>query len=594
MADKIEVTVTPTSLVTTAGGMIEANVKLHNLGQSVDQFTISINGLNANWYALPVSSVALFPNDTDNLLINFSPPKTPETEAGSFPFQINVAYQDNPDEKTTVEMTMEIKALIEPKLSISPQSATGRRGVYQVSVNNPGDNEVSVNLEASDTQGALACELQPRFLTIPGKGTGQARLEVNLGWMSFFRGPKEFDFQVLAIPVDAQEGKGIDGKLIRIPWYKLIRFPRTQLPRIRLPWLERPPVIDAFKVTTDDRIEFKLSWSVKRSKVVKLNGEDVERTDEKRVSPTASASYVLEASNKYGSLSKTVDIQPRTVPEAESSERIRASLSSASLKLQAGVIPETITIELQNLGDAVDKFRVEIEGIDNDWYSRSASSIALMPQAAGQVQITFQVPKKRGVKARAYPFAVIVHSQNNPNDASIVVGEIEVLPLVEYKLKVSPYRVSCRRKGKFRVSIANTGMSEARIYLEATDLDEGLLFKFKNEGPVLAPWETIEIPLTAKPKRGSTIGERKRYDITITAKTTDELPQTANCELNHQPLMASWNPIWRLIKTIIVLGIIGVGGYYLLKLGGGWGVLSKSPQTWVDTLIRTIEGWFFR
>jgi hypothetical protein len=483
-------------------------------------------------------------------------------------------------------------------------------------VNNPGDSEAHLHFEASDAQGILRYFLQPEDLTIPGKGRAQSTLEVSLGWMAFFGGEKEFDFQVLAILPEAEEGKTVNGQLVRVPWYRVltrIRSLRVQnidgqlarlswyrtirqirLPHIRLPWLEKPPVINTFRATSDDRIEFKLSWSVKRSKVVKLNDEVVNRQGERVLLPTAVTSYSLTASNKYGTSSKTVEIQPRLVPKAQASALIRASLSATELRLQAGSMPEIVTVQLQNLAEIVDKFLVEVDGIDDTWYSRSASSIALMPQATEQVQITFQPPKKRGVKARIYPFAVTVRSQSNPEEATIITGQIEVLPLVEYKLKVAPYRVTTKRKGKFRVNLANTGMSEAKLYLDATDLDEGLNFKFKNQEPVVGAWETIEVPMIAKPKRGSTVGERKRYDISITATTEDGNSQTVNCEMHHQPFMSSWRPIWRIIRVLVILGIIGVAIYYILRLGGGWHTLLSSPKTWVDQLVRTVEGWFFR
>ena len=164
----------------------------------------------------------------------------------------------------------------------------------------------------------------------------------------------------------------------------------------------------------------------------------------------------------------------------------------------------------------------------------------------------------------------------------------------KYKLKVALYRVSTKSKGKFRVNLANTGMSDAKLYLDATDLDEGLNFKFKNQEPVVAAWETLEVPMVAKPKRGSTIGERKRYDISITAATEDGNSQSVNCEMHHQPFMSSWRPVWRIAKVLIILGIVGVAIYYILRLGGGWHVLYDSPQTWWDQVVRSFQGWFSR
>ncbi len=611
MSDKIQVTATPESLVATPGDSVETSATLHNLGQSIDQFTLSIEGLDDSWYNLPVSSVALFPNDKDNLKIILTPPKTAETKAGSYPFRVKVTSQADPNESAAVDLKIEIQALPELEISLTPPSITGRRGVYQITINNPSDGEAHLHLEASDPQGTLRFDLEPEDLVVPGKGKAQSNLEVSLAWMAFFGGDKEFDFQVVATFPGAEEGNTIEGKLVRVPWWRIFSRVRVQsidgrlarqpwyrairqirLPRI--PWLEKPPVINTFRATSDDRIEFKLGWAVKRAKVVKLNDEVVDRQGSRVLLPTADTSYSLTATNKYGSSTKTIEVQPRVVPKAQTSEMIRASLSTTDLKIQAGGVPETVILQLQNLAEIVDKFTVEIEGLDEAWYNRSASSIALMPQATEQVQITFQPPKKKGVKARVYQFGVTVRSQSNTEQATIINGQIEVLPLIEYKLKVAPYRVSARSKGKFRVNLANTGMSDAKLYLDATDLDEGLNFKFKNQEPVVAAWETLEVPMVAKPKRGSTIGERKRYDISITATTEDGNSQSVNCEMHHHPLMASWRPIWRIVKALIILGIIGVAIYYILRLGGGWRVLYDSPQTWWDQVVRTFQGWFSR
>jgi hypothetical protein len=216
-----------------------------------------------------------------------------------------------------------------------------------------------------------------------------------------------------------------------------------------------------------------------------------------------------------------------------------------------------------------------------------------MPQATDQVQISFQPPKRKGVKAREYPFAVTVRSQSTPEEAASVVGQLEVLPLVEFKPGVRPYRVSCHRKGTFRINLANTGVSDINFALEATDMDEGLRFRFKNESPVVPAWNTVEVPMIARPKRGSMVGEKKRYDITVTA-TAEGAAQSVNCELYHNPFIGSWKSILRVVRVIIFIAIIAVVVYFVLQWGGGWKVLTSSPQTWVGNLVRTVEGWFFR
>jgi uncharacterized membrane protein len=192
MPNTIEVTVTPKSLVTKADETVEASVGLHNRGQSIDQLNVSIEGLDSSWYTLPVSSVALFPNDKDELKIILSPPKTAKIKAGTYPFRIKVGSQASPEETTVVDMVIAVQTMPELDMNISPQSITGRRGVYKIAVNNPGDNEVQLNLQANDTNGALQYHLQPQNLKIPAKSHSQVTLEVSLEWLSFFGGNKVF------------------------------------------------------------------------------------------------------------------------------------------------------------------------------------------------------------------------------------------------------------------------------------------------------------------------------------------------------------------------------------------------------------------
>lgn len=597
MSNNIQATAVPSSLVAKAGDSVEANLTLHNSGQTIDQLTISVEGIDASWYTLPVSSVALFPNDEDNLKIVLEPPKADNVSAGSYPFRIKVNSQADPGETALVEMSIEIQTVPELEVSISPQSIKGRRGVYKIEVNNPRDTQLS--LQASDTHGALRYRLQPEYENIPAKGLKKATLEVSLGWLSFFGGDRNFSFQVLATTSEDDEVKSVDAQLSRAAWYRMIqqiRLPRIQLPRILTSQFQKPPEIITFTAKSDDRIEFKLSWSTKRSKEVKLNTAVVEQQGDRVVSPSSPTSYVLTVSNKYGSIQRTLEVEPRLISEAKSSERIRVSLSPSELTCQAGGIPEITTVQLQNLGETVDKFTVEIEGLDETWYSRSASSMALMPQAVEQVQISFNPPKKKGVKEKAYPFAVKVRSQNDPHETAIVTGQVQVLSLVEYKLKVAPYRVTCRRKGTFRVGLSNTGTSDARISLGATDLDEGLKFKFKKNELVLSAWDTIELPVKAKPKKGGLVGERKRYDITIDANEASGNSQTVNCELHHNPFVGSWKTVFRAVRTIIFIGIIATLIGFLIHWGGGFGLLRSSPGTWwnqlVDFIVDTFGGLF--
>jgi len=589
MADSIKVSVASNSYSVTPGSNTQVTVTVQNTGQTVDQLMVSVEGLATSWYSLPVSSVALFPNDQDTVYIQLSPPAG-EIKGGAYPFRVKVTSQDNPSLFTTANLTLQVIAIPELKLEISPQSITGRKGHYHVLVTNPGISEATLDLKATTANRRLKLSPASKNIQIPAGGRIESEVNASLWWLSLFFGKKENDFQVSATVPGFPDAITANATQIRITWYRLLSQFFSQ---IRLPWLSKPPQINTFRATTDDKREFRLKWSVKRASEIKLDDESVNRQGEKAVRPSESRAYIISANNKYGSVTQKVEVQPITVPQVRTCDRIKVTLSQTSLQVNAGGVPVFISVQVQNTGQIVDKFLIDVEGIDQSWYTRSASSLACMPQTSGNTQITLQPPKQKPVRQGAYPFAVVVRSQATPADATIVLGQMEVLPLVDFKLGIRPARITTHGKGKCRLNITNTGVTDIKLNLEAVDADDGLTFRFKDDTPSLPAWSTTEVLTVAKPKRGSFVGEQKRYDITLTARSGDK-HQTITCSMTHAPWFSSWRPILRFIRIIIALAIIIVIIILIFNMGGGLGTLIKHPQTWVENFVNTIEGWFTR
>jgi hypothetical protein len=591
MTANIEMILTQKALTISPGEKAEVSVSLRNRGQTVDQLSLKIEGLDPNWYALPVSSVALFPNDQDTLKIVLNLPEKLDSKIPSYKLQVTAASQENPQGTVSASIDIIIKSVPKAEISILPFKAVGRKGIYQLIVNNPGSSELRIQLKAQDSLGKLNFVLQPDSISVPANGHIEASLSTQLKLFPYIlSGEKEIDFQVSALcPGETTaEGCGLAAAvLVNEPWYRF-------LTKLKIPWLSRPPQIVSFESVTDDRREFKLNWQTRKAAQVKLDGADIETKGSTVVRPTEDKEYVLEVANKFGTAVKKVQVKPIPLPKAKALPRIKLSISQSQLQVQAGGVPVQINVDVQNLGETVDKFMVEVEGLDESWFTRSASSIALMPKATDQVQISFQPPKKKPVKSGLYPFGVTVRSQSVAGEAATVVGQLEILPAVEYKLKVQPYRVQSSKKGVFRVNLANMNVSQSNINLEATDLEENCEIQFENSKPMLAAWNTIEIPMTVKPKVGRMVGDLRRFEITVTATGPDGIPQTANCEFTHKPMMANWKWVIRLVKLLIVIAIIVVAVYFILKLGGGWDAFIKSPKTWINNVANTIEGWFSR
>ncbi len=683
MADTVELSVEPAEVTLAAGDSAELTARIRNTGQTIDQLSVAVEGLAADWYTLPVSSVALFPNDQDELRIVLHPPKSPETKPGSYPFRIEVSSQETPDVRTSVEAVLDMGAPLGLELSIAPERQEGRSARYDVTVKNLGKVSATVDLGACDARRRLTCRFESDRVSVPAGGAAATGLEVRPGRLANFGGVKPFEFEAGAAAA-SEDGRDtfnycpfcghmlqmrLEGVSISLPrysdkvqsayekaiifiynrfnktsvggagaavycpiccsllregaatgnatfvrtawteslrrrgdvepggkrrrlsfaWLKRLRSIRIRLPRLRIRGLARQPVIDTFSASTQDQREFRLGWSVRRAREVKLDGEVVAAEGHLLKRPTSPCTVTLVATNKQKSAARTVDLRPRPLPEARSSERIKASLSVVDVKTVAGGMPVDVVLEVQNIGEIVDKFIVEVDGIDETWCIRSASSLALMPQASDQVRISFQPPKKEGVLAGEYPIAVTVRSQSSPDEAATLLAKLEVLPAPEFKLEIRPVRVSCRRKGTYRLSVVNTGVSDVACSLQALDLEEGCRFIFESEDVQVKAWQSVEVPMVARPRRGWFVGPEKRLDITVTATPPEGQPQTGYCELTHKPLFSSWRSILRLIRRAIIITAIAMFIWYAVHAvhwAGGWDQLTSDPGAWWSELRR--------
>lgn len=616
MPKRIEVTAEPPSVVLMAGETAEVMARVRNTGQTIDQLVVGIEGLHETWYSIPVTSVALFPNDQDSLRITLHPPREAESRTGLHPFRIVVRSHESP-EVAVAEVAFEIKPRLEVAIDVSPDEIKARRGTYQVILTNPSNTDLRVRLSGFDAGDRLRYRFNLNMLNVPAGGQAGANVQARLRWWAWLGGEKEFLFHVAAAPPEAGtgaqfcpycghrfKGEGVRlscphcGKVlaegVRTAEARLVRPPLIKgLPRIRIPWFSAMPRIESFTASTENQIEFTLRWSVKKASEVTLNGEKVPARGETAVHPRGPMTYTLVAINRGKSVSQSVEVRPLTISEPRTCERLRVSLAPEKVEAYAGNVPATVTLQIQNIGTIVDKFLVEVEGIDGSWYKRSASSVGLMPQASDQVQITFQPPKKEGVRSGGYAFAVVIRSESNPQESAVVTGRLEILPAPEFKIQLRPVRATCRKKAIYRVALVNTGVSDLVIKVDASDMEEGCRFEIKEKEVTVPAWRTVEIPMVVRPKRGSFIGEKKRFDLTVNASPNQGVPLTATGELTHAPLFRSWRQLYRITMRLIILTIVIVGIIKAIHWGGGWDQLTDDPAEWLRHLRRgTYSPWW--
>jgi hypothetical protein len=155
------------------GASAPASVEVTNHGPEAERFEVFVEGVAAEWTAIPMPTFAVEPNETHSERFFFKPPRASESLAGTYPFIVKVRSLETGEAKE-MQGVLEVKPFHHLNIEVSPKMAVIRGGQKKTSVQvvlmNLGNSEHSVQLYASDQNDALAFELEEDQVTLaPGQ-----------------------------------------------------------------------------------------------------------------------------------------------------------------------------------------------------------------------------------------------------------------------------------------------------------------------------------------------------------------------------------------------------------------------------------------
>ena len=237
--------------------------------------------------------------------------------------------------------------------------------------------------------------------------------------------------------------------------------------------------------------------------------------------------------------------------------KIWAALEPERVQVDAGGQPATVVVAVQSLGAAVDHLTVEVEGLDQSWYTIAGSVLQLFPNERGQAQIHFQVPRRSDTRSGTYPFTVRVRSRVDPAEVGTAQGVLEIKPYSVYRFDVMPKRV-LGQQGRFRAIVQNAGTADIEVQLQGKDPEALCRFGFRTDRPRVVPGADNTVPFTVRPRRSSVVGEPKTFNLTVSA-TPDSSSEAKSVSVQfvHQPRFRSWKPIvWLALLGIIAVALV--------------------------------------
>ncbi len=170
---KIGVSLSTADITLEPGHVAQLVVTMTNLQQDPDRLSIEVEGIDVEWYMIPVPAVNVGEGMHASERIHFKIARNSANLAGAYPFIVRVQAMET-GEVGVAQATLTIKPFGSLQVEISPKRALATffhpLNDFDVSVANMGNEDVNIQLFATDPDDGCAYEFDNDHITLrPGQ-----------------------------------------------------------------------------------------------------------------------------------------------------------------------------------------------------------------------------------------------------------------------------------------------------------------------------------------------------------------------------------------------------------------------------------------
>lgn len=331
------------------GGTAQLTVKVTNRQEIDDLVFIDVEGIDSEWYALPMPSVAVAAGAEADMQVLFRLPRTSECQAGSLAFVVRAKGMEA-GATGAHTAALVITPFSSLQLELSPKRATSTafrpRRTFHLSVSNLGNHPETLDLSGTDPGDGCAYEFERDRVTVKPGGSETVDLVVEPRSRPLVGSSNLFGFTVTTrSSSDAYVSANASGQLERRPFLSTLALTILLLACVvgAGAWWVRPrPVsIRSFQADTDTVMAgtpVTLTWDVQNlgdgshilPDTLPIKGE----SGNIQVKPLKTTEFVLVARN--GNSEKRMSVVVNVTPPPKAPKPKISSFTASSRRIHTG------------------------------------------------------------------------------------------------------------------------------------------------------------------------------------------------------------------------------------------------------------------
>ncbi len=172
--------------------------QIHHRGPGVERFSLSLEGVPAEWISAADPPLELGPDARARLTLLITVPADHRHAAGEYPALLRARSATAPEREATARIVCSVQPFVAPSMTISPERTSGRmEGEYRLTIRNDGNTEATFVLSADDSRRLLAYEFGQESVRLAPGQSARVPLTV-LAPRRLFGGAESLRFSVFA------------------------------------------------------------------------------------------------------------------------------------------------------------------------------------------------------------------------------------------------------------------------------------------------------------------------------------------------------------------------------------------------------------